>query len=95
MESEKVLQKLDTAFISVQGFDDFKPTEHNIQVMAVVLSALKAAYQHIKENRVAIDKNNENGESAVPVLETKENVRPDMVPLSGPICPVQNTPQDS
>lgn len=95
MESEKVLQKLDTAFISVQGFDDFKPTEHNIQVMAVVLSALKAAYSHIKENRVAIDKDNKNRESATPVREMKENIQPDMAPLSGPMCPVQNAPQDS
>ena len=73
MESGKVLQKLDTAFISVQGFDDFKPTEHNIQVMAVVLSALKAAYNHINENRAAIDKNNENGESAAPVMEVSQS----------------------
>lgn len=73
MESEKVLQKLNTAFISVQGFDEFKPTEHNIQVMAVVLSALKAAYNHINENRTAIDKNNENGESAAPVLEVLQS----------------------
>ena len=78
MESEKVLQKLDTAFISVQGFDDFKPTEHNIQVMAVVLSALKAAYHLINENKEARNKNNENGESATPVLEVSQS---DEVPV--------------
>lgn len=76
MESEKVLKKLDTAFISVQGFDDFKPTEHNIQVMAVTLGALKTAYNYIMENREVIDKINEIGESAVPVQKVPNAEKP-------------------
>ena len=87
MESEKVLRKLDTAFISVQGFDDFKPTEHNIQVMAVTLGALKTAYNYIMENREAIDKNNETGEPAVPVQEVPNAEKPqdsETVPQTSP-----------
>lgn len=76
MESEKVLKKLDTAFISVQGFDDFKPTEHNIQVMAVTLGALKTAYNYIMENREVLDKINEIGESAAPVQEVPNAEKP-------------------
>lgn len=87
MESEKVLKKLDTAFISVQGFDDFKPTEHNIQVMAVTLGALKTAYNYIMENREVIDKINEIGESAVPVQEVPNAEKPqdsEAVPQTSP-----------
>ena len=87
MESEKVLKKLDTAFISVQGFDDFKPTEHNIQVMAVTLGALKTAYNYIIENREVLDKINEIGEPAAPVQEVPNAEKPqdsETVPQTSP-----------